>query len=231
MTDYGRPGPHILRRYDKDMRKLQKRVLKMGAMVEEQMQRLQAALALEDGEAVQEVIEGDRPIDLQEVKVDKFITRLLARRSPVGSDLRFIVAASRIVTDLERLGDEMAQMAKVLLQEGEQLGECDQHPAREEVRQLLELLRELLRRALLAFEKNDYREAGTLAAESTGPQGELAQRLRELNGCAQLPGLDVVQAVNLVLMLRSLERGLRYTQNIAEHVIYLTTGKDVRHKE
>jgi len=68
------------------MRKLHKRVLRMGAMVAEQMERLQDALGQEDQEQARQVIEGDRPIDLQEIKVDRFIVRLLARRSPVGSE-------------------------------------------------------------------------------------------------------------------------------------------------
>ena len=221
---------HVLKRYDEDMRKLQKRVLKMGRLVREQMSSLQRVLKGSGGESTEQVVEGDRTVDLLEVKVDKFIIRLLARRSPVGGDLRFIITASRIVTDLERLGDETVQMARVLDREYGSLGECDGRSVENEVRELLVLLTELFDQAMLAFRHHDYLAAKELAQGATGSEGEMATRMRRLSACTQLKEGDVSQAVNLVLILRSLERGLRYVQNISEHVIYLATGKDVRHK-
>ena len=221
---------HILRRFDEDMRKLQKRVLKMGRLVREQMTSLQAVLGGSDRESTEQVVEGDHSVDLLEVKVDKFIIRLLARRSPVGGDLRFIVTASRIVTDLERLGDETVQMARVLENEYGSLGECNGRKVEDEVRKSLLLLTELFDQAMQAFMDYDYQSAKKLAEGKTGADGELQQRMQQLSVCTQLEGSDVSQAVNLVLILRSMERGLRYVQNIGEHVIYLATGKDVRHK-
>lgn len=230
MTSHSKPSRHILSRYDKDMRKLQKRVLKMGVMVSEQMERLQDALGQEDEEQARQVIEGDRPIDLQEVKVDKFIIRLLARRSPVGGDLRYIVAASRIVTELERLGDETAQMARALLQEKLPERVCDRRSAREEIRQMVGLLSGLFEEAMEAFENYDYQQAMTLASGDEPALGELDKRLRDLMECVFGSDHEVGEAVNFMLALRSLERSLRHVQNIAEHVIYLVTGKDVRHR-
>lgn len=222
---------HVLKRYDEDMRKLQKRVLKMGGLVRAQMNSLQAVLQGEADESTEQVVEGDRTVDLLEVKVDKFIIRLLARRSPVGGDLRFIITASRIVTDLERLGDETVQMARVLDREYGNLGECDGRSVENEVRELLALLTDLFDQAMGAFRNHDYLAAKELAEGATGSEGEMAMRVRRLAGCTQAKEGDVSQAVNLVLILRSLERGLRYVQNISEHVIYLATGKDVRHKK
>ncbi|BAO45416.1 phosphate signaling complex protein PhoU [Thiolapillus brandeum] len=221
---------HILRRFDDDMRKLQKRVTKMGRLVQGQITALYEVLAQNDEERAGQIIEGDRSIDLLEVKVDKFIVRLLARRSPVGGDLRFIVTASRIVTDLERLGDETAQMAKVLESEYDNLGICNDRSALEEVREMIHLLLQLLQRVMDAFRHQDYRFARDLAEGKIGISKELEQRLQALMACVTQEGEDVSHAVNLVLILRSLERGLRYTQNIGEHVIYFVCGKDVRHK-
>ena len=184
MTTFARPGKHILKRYDKDMRKLQKRVLKMGAMVADQMQRLQDALGQEDDERARRVIEGDRPIDLQEIKVDKFIIRLLARRAPVGSDLRYIVAASRIVTELERLGDETAQMAAALFQEETPVTGCNGRPAHGEVRSLVEQLLELFEQVLAAFEKYDYRSALELAGgEASRDRATSSNPITHLQTC------------------------------------------------
>ncbi|WP_456416290.1 phosphate signaling complex protein PhoU [Thiolapillus sp.] len=224
------PGGHILKRFDADMRKLQKRVLKMARLVREQICGLQGAFSGKDEDATEQVVEGDRSVDLLEVKVDKFIIRLLARRSPVGGDLRFIVTASRIVTDLERLGDEAVQMARVLEREYGNLGECNGRAVEDEVRELLTLLIELFDQAMLAFRDYDYQAAKELAEGKTGPDGEMQKRMQRLSACTLAEGGDVSHAVNLVLILRSMERGLRYVQNIGEHVIYLATGKDVRHK-
>ena len=224
------PQGHILKRYDKDMRKLQKRVLKMGAMVSEQMERLQDALGQEDEEQARQVIEGDRPIDLQEVKVDKFIIRLLARRSPVGGDLRYIVAASRIVTELERLGDETAQMARALLQERLPEHVCDSLSAREEIRRMVGQSMELFEEAMEAFENYDYQRARGLASGDEAVPGGLDKQLKNLMECAFGSQHEVGEAVNFMLALRSLERSLRHVQNIAEHIIYLVTGEDVRHR-
>lgn len=221
---------HILRRFDEDMRKLQKRVLKMGRLVRDQMVSLQGAYSGDDEDAAEQVIEGDRSVDALEVKVDKFIVRLLARRSPVGGDLRYIVTASRIVTDLERLGDETVQMARVLETEYGNLGQCKGRAIEDEVRELLLLLIELFDQAMQAFRDYDYRAAKELATGKTGPDGELQQRIQELTSCTLVQKDDVSHAVNLVLILRSMERGMRYVQNIGEHIIYLATGKDVRHK-
>jgi len=212
------------------MRKLQKRVLKMGRLVREQMSSLQQALKGDSEESTEQVVEGDRSVDLLEVKVDKFIIRLLARRSPVGGDLRFIITASRIVTDLERLGDEAVQMARVVDREYGNLGECDGRLVEDEVRELLKLLMGLFDQAMQAYRHFDYKAARDLAEGATGSEGEMATRMRRLSDCTQVSKGDVSRAVNLVLILRSLERGLRYVQNISEHVIYLATGKDVRHK-
>jgi phosphate transport system protein len=230
MSFPGNAQAHILKRFDGDMRKLQKRVLKMGRLVREQMSGLQEVLGGSESESPEQVVESDRSVDLLEVKVDKFIIRLLARRSPVGGDLRFIVTASRIVTDLERLGDETVQMARVLENECANLGECNGRAVEEEVRKSLLLLMELFDQSMQAFREYDYQVAKELAEGRMAADGELHQRMRQLSDCTHLKDGDVSQAVNLVLILRSMERGLRYVQNIGEHVIYLATGKDVRHK-
>ncbi|HDK38623.1 MAG TPA: phosphate signaling complex protein PhoU [Thiolapillus brandeum] len=228
--DFSHSQGHILKRFDEDMRKLQKRVLKMARLVREQMTGLQKVLSGSKEDSTEHVMESDRSVDLLEVKVDKFIIRLLARRAPVGGDLRFIVTASRIVTDLERLGDETVQIARVMDKEYGNLGVCNGRVVEDEVRELLALLIALFDQAIQAFSVYDYQAAMELAEGKTGSDGEMHKRMQQLSACAQLKDCDVSQAVNLVLILRSMERGLRYVQNIGEHVIYLATGKDVRHK-
>ncbi|BAN69960.1 phosphate signaling complex protein PhoU [endosymbiont of unidentified scaly snail isolate Monju] len=221
---------HILRGFDKDMRKLRKRVLKMAGLVRGQMERLQLALGHDSTEQARQVIEGDRPIDLQEVKVDSFIVSLLARRAPVGRDLRYVVATSRIVTELERLGDEMTQIARVLCQESLPESGCDGHSPRSEVQHLMGHLIMLLDTALRAYEEDDARQSEVIVAGELPEQIDLRNRLKYLVECVFDNRQDVAEAVNFMLVLKSLDRGKRHIDNIAEHVIYLVTGEDIRHQ-
>lgn len=225
------PDGHTLKRYDKDMRKLQQRVLSMGDMVHQQMNRLQQALSSVTEDTVLEIMEAEDAIDRQEIKVDKYIIKILARRSPVGSDLRFIVASSRIVTDLERLGDEAAQMTKTLLDENWSLADCENLSAHGEVTAMLSLLTQLFDSSIQAFESFDYKAAKEIAFGSAGTNGELQGRMDYLAECSRtVKEEDVLNAVNLALFMRSMERGLRYVQNISEHVVYLLTATDIRHQ-
>lgn len=221
---------HILTSFDKDMDKLQRRVVKMGKLVKKQLMRVRDALDGADDIAGQEVIENDDRIDRLEVKADKSIVQILARRSPMGMDLRYIICASRVVTDLERLGDEVVQMARTLLEEQHTLGQCDDVSAMVEVKSMLSLLDELCDRACEAFEKFDEVAARELAFGAASSEGELQKRIDHMKACTGQGGEDVSAAVGRVLVLRAMERALRYIQNISEHVIFLVTAEDVRHK-
>ena len=224
-------GGHTLKRYDKDMQKLQTRVLSMGDMVHQQLHRLQEAIGCVTEETMQEIIEADDNIDRQEVKVDKFIIKVLARRSPVGSDLRFIVASSRIVTDLERLGDETAQMAKIICEDDWHLANCEDLSAPREMANVLSLVAELFDKVMDAFENYDYKSAKEIVYGLANPDGELEYRMKRLRTCSRRATGDVSDAVSLALIMRAMDRALRYIQNISEHVVYLLTATDIRHQK
>ena len=224
------PGGHTLKRYDKDMLKLQKRVLTMGDMVHQQLSRLQQASEAVTEDTIQEIADAEDAIDRQEIKVDRYIVKMLARRSPVGSDLRFIVVSSRIASDLEGLGDETAQMAKTLLDENWRLFDCDNISALGEVAGMLTLLAELFDQAMKTFEDYDYKTAKEIADGSASAEGELEIRMNHLVERCRASKGDVSNAVSLALIMRSMQRGLRQVQNISKHVIYLLTATDIRHQ-
>ena len=224
-------GGHTLKRYDKDMLKLQKRVLTMGDMVHQQLDRLQQASEAITEDTIQEIADAEDAIDRQEIKVDKYIVKMLARRSPVGGDLRFIVVCSRIASSLEAVGDETAQIAKTLLDENWRLADCENIPALPEVAGMLILLAELFEKSMKTFESYDYKEAKEIADGLASPEGELQARMNRLVEHCRASQGDVSNAVSLALIIRSMQRGLRQVQNISRHVIYLLTATDVRHQE
>lgn len=222
---------HTLKRFDAELQKLEHRVLTMGNLVKEQMQKVQRGV-LESGiEDTDELVEGDRPINRLELKADKLIIKLIARRAPVGSDLRYIVAVSRIVNDMENLGDETIDMARTLRSSKQDLGSCMGRSAIQEIAALLDLTVQVFDKVLYAFEEHDRVVATEIAFGHAGPDGELQSRLRKLTECALRQEAKVDEVVNLVLAARSLERMGGYIRNIGEHVIYLVTGEDVRHQE
>ena len=114
---------HTYKRYDKELQKLREQVARMGDHVSQQLNLLLNHLESADKESFEEIIENDVSINGMEVKASKTVIRLLAKRAPMGSDLRLIIASSRTVTELERIGDEVVSMAKTLMADGE-LGVC-----------------------------------------------------------------------------------------------------------
>jgi len=221
---------HIIKRYDAELQKLEKRVLKMGELVREQLDRVQLAILEEQVDVAQSIIDADRPIDVLELKVDKLIIKMIARRSPIGGDLRFIVAASRMVSDIERIGDEASNMAQSLIEEKRSHSEPNNKAAYDEVSALTRLASQLFEKSLIAFGEASLVKAQEIAFGGAGADGELHARLAALTELTLKQQGDIAEVFNLVLAIRSLERIVGHIQNIGEHVIYLISGEDVRHQ-
>jgi phosphate transport system protein len=200
----------------------------MGQLAVNQLGQLQHAIADGKIEDLQEVADGESALDVMEIKIDKLIVRLLARRSPLGSDLRFIVASSRMVNDLERIGDETIFLGRQIRSDASGMGVCDGVPLNREVAEELGLARELLERTLAVYHDQDDVGARELAFGSASPQGELATRVQRLTGCSP-DGAEPEGAVTLMLAARALDRLRNLLGEMSEHVIFLTSGEDVRH--
>lgn len=222
---------HIVSRFDDELSDLQDKVMAMADLVGEQLQRIRHAARNRDGKAAQAVIDHDRSVDLLELKTDKSIIQLIARRAPVGSDLRFVVAVSRIVNDLERIGDEARDLARLMVVEQMAPPSRDDVPAVDEIESLLSLIENLLRSALLGFHAVDEASARQVCNVRTDNKNELHLRLSRLSDRSVRENDDVTETVNLVLTARALERMTGHVANIGEHVIYLATGEDLRHQD
>jgi len=222
---------HIFKRFNLELAKLRNRVMDMGDLAAVQLRQLHDAVTNGRTADMQEVAEGETALDLMEIKVDKLIVRLLARRGPMGADLRFIIAASRMVNDLERLGDETSFMGRQLMADAAEYGQCQGVQVYREIGELIDLAHELLQRVLAAFAQQDEGAARELAYGGAGPEGELGLRIKRLSECLVVPDVPPQAAVNRMLAARALDRILGLISEMAEHVIFLTTGKDVRHRK
>lgn len=221
--------PHISRRYNQDLENIFNKVLSMGGHVEEQMTRAFEALRKTDVTLAREVIGLDRFINRQELAVDEMCVRLLARQQTAAIDLRLIMAAIHIVTDLERTGDEITKLARVVINlRDTNHVDCSTIPGYDHLVEMTVCAQEMLKITLDAFANLDVKKALTLLPKEAAADEEYrsAQKLmREymMNNPSQVPGI-----LDLLNALRAMERVTDHSLNIAERVFYVIEGSDLR---
>ncbi len=217
-----RDAPHFL----EQLEALKERLLAMGGLAEERLRMAIRALLDRDPLALAEVTSGDSRIDELQIDIDARCFTLLALFQPVAIDLRTIVSALKINTDLERVGD----LAVNIAQAGERYLLHKPVKPLIDLPRMAELARKMLRESLDAFVSMDAKIAQDVLAQDDWLDGLKDQILRELL-TYMLGDPDTIEpAVDLILMSRHLERIGDHATNIAEDVIFLVEGRDVRHR-
>jgi phosphate transport system protein len=213
------------RHFEDALETLKERLLAMGGLAEERVRSAVTGLADRDPNLVEQVLTGDEPINDLHIEVDDRCFKLLALHQPMAADLRAIVAAVKINTDLERVGDlavNIAEAAKRYLQ----------HPP---VKPLIDIPRmgviaqSMLRDALDAFVRRDVELAEKVLAEDDVLDALKTQIFRELLTFMLSDPTTIEASLDLILVSRHLERIGDHATNIAEDVIFLVSAKDVRH--
>ncbi|HPF13059.1 MAG: phosphate signaling complex protein PhoU [Planctomycetes bacterium] len=209
-----------------DLQSLERNLLALGTRVEEAVRRSITALSLRRTDMAEEVIGGDRSIDMAEVALEEECLKVLALHQPVAGDLRFVAACMKITNDLERIGDlavNISKRAKAL---------CD-HRMQDLPQQLVEMTERtaaMLRSALDAF----VREDGTRARQVMREDDRIDKLHKEcLDGLIEQMKQDpetISTSMLFISISRHLERIADHTTNIAEDVIYLADGDIVRHQ-
>ena len=220
---------HTVKRFDGEMMNLQHLVLEMGGLAIDQIQRVVKALDHESPEEAREVIERDRLMNELDVRIDEEVVKLLARRQPMASDLRAIMTVAKSVVDLERIGDQTRRVAH-LVQHLYGNGPTAPNPKLlEDIHRLAEIAIRLLRTTLEAFDSFDAGKAVEVIQENQKLEAEFQSALRRLTTFVLEDHRTIGHMVDAVLGLRALERIGGHAKNIAGYVIYLCTGRDVRH--
>ena len=216
---------HTSREFERELRTLRERLLAMGGRAEQQISRAIEALVTRDDKLAAEVIAADAEIDQDEVTIDELAFLVLARRQPVASDLRFIMLALKVVTDLERIGDLAVNIAK----RQKDLSRFDPSPAQDRIQLLAQRTLGALQMALDAFVHAD----GDLAEKVIAGDRDIDALNMHVIADVISGGADTVQDVARSLALSSVSRYLErigdHATNIAEMVIYFVRGRDVRH--
>lgn len=217
---------HISQQFNEELDEVKKHLLEMGGQVENQINDAMEALVEANSELAERVMSNDDDINRMEISIDEECARILARRQPAASDLRLVIAVSKANTDLERIGDETKRIAKLAIQ----LSESGQSPrGYVEVRHITGLVKTMLHNALDAFARFDVDMALEVARADQAVDMEYATAMRELITFMMEDPRSISRVINVIWALRSLERVGDHARNIAEHLIYLVNGKDVRH--
>ncbi len=221
---------HILHGFDEELRSLHGIVCKMGELVLNQLCQALESLRKTDPALAEKVIKREREVNQLEVTTASQILNILARRCPVAGDLRFVMAASRIINDLERIGDEGGKIANfaLFLHTG---GHHDPstYPL-DEVYAVGDLALTTLRHTLQAVTEINEEKAKAIAHDHKALDEQFNISLNRLmNGPQPKNHHQVSHSVRVVLILKSLERVGDHAQNLAESVIFQVAGEDVRH--
>ena len=219
-------GEHSSSQFNEALESIRNHLMEMGGLVEKQVVDALQALLQADSGLAQKVLETEDKVDKPEMLIDEECTKVLALRQPAASDLRLIIAVSKAVSDLERIGDESAKIARM----GQQLAEEGESPrGYVEVRHIGNHVRNMLRDTLDAFARFDARKALEVAAEDNEVDLEYRSAMRSLVTFMMEDPRAISRVLNIIWSLRALERIGDHARNIGEQVIYLVEGKDVRH--
>ena len=217
---------HISQQFNADLEEIKNNMLEMGGMVEKQLSDAIDAIINADSGLGALVREDDAAINAMEIQIDEECNRILARRQPAASDLRLVLSIIKAVNDLERIGDESAKIARLAIELTEQ-GESSKGYV--EIRHIGEHVRHMVYMALDAFARYDIDAALVVAREDASVDMEYSSAMREMITYMIEDPRSITRVLNIVWALRSLERVGDHAKNIAEHVIYLVKGTDVRH--
>jgi phosphate transport system protein len=213
------------RHFHEELDALKQTLLAMGGLVEDQIRRVMRALVERDDALAREVIDRDRQVNTYDVEVDEKCVELLALHQPTASDLRFITTAMKIVTDLERIGDQAVNIAQRAIE----LGREPQLKPYIDLPRMAEKAEQMVKESLDAFVNRDTELARRVCAEDEAVDALREQVFRELLTFMMEDPRTIPRAIRLILISRFLERVADHATNIAEMVVYMVEGKMVRH--
>ncbi len=217
---------HISGQFNAELDAMKQHLLEMGGLVEQQMGLTMDALLHRDSGQAAAVIASDKEINAMELQIDEECSRILALRQPAASDLRLVLAVAKSTTDLERIGDEATKIARQAIK----LSELPPSTGNStELRQIGRHVSQMLRDALDSFARLDVRKAIEVVVDDGSVDTEYDSAMRSLVTLMMEDARNISGVLHEMWALRGLERVGDHATNIAEQVIYLVRGMDVRH--
>ena len=219
-------GGHTSRDFEAELREIRGNLLAMGARCERALQQAVAAFLDRDTRSAEEVAQLDARIDRDEMEIDELTVRVLALRQPVAYDLRFLTTALKFVTDLERIGDEAVNIAE-RVQDIALSASLPPHP---EIVSMSEIAQSMLRESLDAFVEGDAPRAERVLLRDDEVDALYGATLRHLFAWMREHPSEIPSGQAVASVARYLERVADHATNLAEHVVFMVRGDDVRHR-
>jgi phosphate transport system protein len=218
---------HLSKQFDLELENIRTRILQMGGLVEQQVATAIEAFATGNLNAMQKVIETDREVDALEVGIDEDCTLLIARRQPTARDLRLVMAVSRIVIDLERIGDKAAKIARM----SQKLYETERYhfPPLSDIRHCGHLAIKMLQSSLDSLARMDIETARQAIREDAAIDAGFNGVVRQLITYMMEDPRTISEALDIIWIAKAIERVGDHASNIAESVVYVVSGVDIRH--
>jgi len=218
---------HISQQFNHELEKIRTELLAMGGIVERQVSDAIEALINNNLDMAEESRRMDKQTNQMELSIDDQCTKMIATRQPTASDLRLIVSISRSVTDLERMGDEASRICKHAIE----IAQSGPSPkGYQEVRHIGKLVSSMVKDVLTAFARSDLELAYNVAKQDSNVNMEYRTAMRSLATYMMEDPRSISAILNVMWVLRSLERIGDHARNLSEHLIYQVSGMDVRHQ-
>jgi len=218
---------HLSSQFDEDLSRLRTHVLQMGGMVETQISAAVVAYATGEVGSVKSIVDADHKVNELEKAIDDDCAHIIAKRQPAASDLRLVLGISKIVTDLERAGDEAKKIAKGV----RRIYENGHVPSQFGigVRHLAEAAIVMVRQALDAFARLDTTQARAVIRADSEVDTEFKSIIRQLITHMMEDPRTITTSIDIITIARAIERIGDHAKNVSEQVIYVVEGHDVRH--
>ncbi|MDF2182994.1 phosphate signaling complex protein PhoU [Neptuniibacter sp. CAU 1671] len=217
---------HISQQFNDELEQIRTLLLTMGGIVESQVNDAVEALLTGNTNLAEQSRKADTQTNEMEKLIDEQIATTIARRQPAASDLRLIISVSKAVTSLERMGDEASRICRHAIE----LNEAGQSPrGYQEIRHIGNLVREMVKNVLTAFARNDTELAYTVAKMDKSVDQEYRSAMRSLMTFMMEDPRSISSVMNVIWVLRSLERMGDHARSMAQQLIYMVSGTDVRH--
>jgi phosphate transport system protein len=220
---------HISKQYDQDLEAIRSRMMQMGGLVESQIRTAVDGYLDGNLERIEQVIAADSKVNELEVAIDDDLRHVIVRRQPAASDLRLIMGVSKTVTDLERIGDEAAKIARMAKEIHSVTASRMSRPRLATMSHVSEIAIGMLRKSLDAFARLDAAAAAKVIGEDAAIDTEFRAILRQLVTFMMEDPRTISTSLHIVWVAKAFERIGDHAKNIAEQVIYIVKGRDVRH--
>ena len=221
------PGEHIYKQFDADMEAARSRVLEMGGLVEEQVNKAIDALITGNTRLAEEVIANDHKVNTMEIEADQACTQIIALRQPTAGDLRMVLTIIKSIIDLERIGDEASKIARFAIK----VYDSDRimTPRYTEIKFMAGLANKMLRDSLDAFARLDVSGAAAVARQDIEVDEEFHLITRHLITFMMEDPRTISTFIDLLFVVKAIERIGDHAKNLSEYVVFMVKGKDVRH--